>query len=203
MSNKMKAIKLIGNLVIISSLLLFIGSNFMGCSQESPVSMVGPQDHDIQSFAKRTVEPVDTVVEEPVSNYPQSAKGIVYYDEIKNQYKGFAMSLPNHSSFILQPGALTPPEGIPLGANIELTWLVELDERNNELIFTFGPNGCLFSPIAEVWFDYSDLGTGEASLFYLEGKKKREVIPESIDVGNGKMLIHIDHFSRYAIAFSR
>jgi hypothetical protein len=199
----MKAIKLIGNLLISASLLLFIGSNFIGCSQESPVSMVGPQDSDIQAnFAKRSVAPIDPVVEEP-SNYPQAAKGIVYYDSNKNQYKGFAMSLPNHSSFILQPGALTPPEGTPLGADIKLTWLVEKDERNNELIFTFGPHGCQFSPTAEVWFDYSDLGTGEASLFYLEGKKKREVIPESIDVGNGKMLIHIDHFSRYAIAFSR
>jgi hypothetical protein len=196
----MKAIKLIGNLVIISSLLLLIGSNFIGCSQDSPVSMVGPQDSEIQSFAKRSVEPVADEVD---SNYPQGAKGIVYYDSNKNQYKGFAMSLPNHSSFILQPGALTPPEGTPLGADIVLTWLVEKDERNNELIFTFGPHGCQFSPTAEVWFDYSDLGTGEASLFYLEGKKKREVIPESIDVGNGKMLIHIDHFSRYAIAFSR
>ena len=132
--------------------------------------------------------------------YPMFGSDFSYYWAGKDIYKGTAINIPNGSNFSISNGALTPPPGTVPGSDVEITMLVEKDTVKNQLIFTFGPHGSTFNPPAEVIFDYSDLGISEASLYYIdENGNYIPQTPASISVKNNKMLIYIDHFSRYAI----
>ena len=84
-----------------------------------------------------------------------------------------------------------------------ITMMAEKDPLTNEIIFTFGPAGCTFETPGEVWLNYSDLNSPNARLFYLDEDGNRlEELPEQIDVFNKQMCIRINHFSRYALAYS-
>jgi hypothetical protein len=203
----MKALNIQGNKSLVLLSILIILTGFWGCSQESPVSMVGPQDSDIQAnFAKKTVRTTNVVTEavEEVSNYPQVVSEVAYYWDKKGIYTGLGMSTENGSSFDIQKGALTAPLGTETGQDVTITMKIEKDPVNNELLFTFEPHGCQFYPEAIIWLNYRDLGIETAKLFYIEEDGSYvEQKPESIDIYEKKMQIKVSHFSRYAIAFSR
>ena len=111
------------------------------------------------------------------------------------------MNVPGGSTFHLTQGSLTPPPGTPLGDDVTLTMLVEMDSSNNELVFTFGPSGSQFSPAAEIWFDYSDLGSTMATLYYIDSNGNHiPQQPDDVDLQGKRMKITVDHFSRYALA---
>jgi hypothetical protein len=111
--------------------------------------------------------------------------------------------LPNRSSFEFQNGALNPPPDHPSGETVIITMMAEKDPLTNEIIFTFGPSGCTFDTPAEIWFNWSDLGYDTARLYYLGKDGTRiEELPDQIDVYNRMMCIRINHFSRYALAYS-
>ena len=134
------------------------------------------------------------------SNYPQSAERTLFYIHAnKSGFQGGNMQVPNGSTLKIKQGALTPPPGWPL-TRITLTMVVEKDDAKNELIFTFGPAGCQFNPPAEVWFDWSDLGSSNATLYYIEDDGTyTEQEPEDVDMQGQRIKVYIDHFSRYAI----
>ena len=111
------------------------------------------------------------------------------------------MKVNGGSTFHLDQGALTPPLGTPPGQrSVTLTMLVERDKFRDELIFTFGPSGCTFNPPAEVWFDWKDLHSENATLYYIDSDGN--YIPQTadyVDSQGQRMKLFIDHFSRYAI----
>ncbi len=78
--------------------------------------------------------------------------------------------------------------------------LVERDKFRTELKFTFGPSGASFDPPAEVWLDWKDLHSSNATLYYIDDNGDYiPQTPDDVDVQNKKMKLYIDHFSRYAI----
>ena len=96
---------------------------------------------------------------------------------------------------------MTPPPGTPERARVTLTMLVEKDKDRMELIFTFGPSGCQFSPAGEVWLDWKDLHSEEATLYYIdENGAYIPQTPDHVDKQGRRMKIYIDHFSRYALS---
>jgi hypothetical protein len=212
----MKALNIQGikSLLLLSTLIILIG--FMGCSQESPLSSLDtPSEHVPLSLAKkpvntaRTLESSTSLVEESSTSgkdsYPQSASTTLRYWRKQKAYAQGSMLLLNGSQFAIPYASLTPPAGTPEGAEVTITFTVKKDEINNELIYEFGPSGCAFSPSAEVWMKWSDLlPEGNPKLFYIENDGSYvEQQPDQIDYLGQWMKININHFSRYAIAFSR
>ena len=81
---------------------------------------------------------------------------------------------------------------------------VDYDQVKNELIFEFGPHGCQFSPAARVKLDYNPLGINIATLYYIdENGNYIEQTPDYININKKYMMINLDHFSRYAVAYGR
>ena len=80
---------------------------------------------------------------------------------------------------------------------------VTKDQESNELIFTFGPHGCEFILPAELCLSWKFTNSNNARLYYLDKHgNKREHLPDQIDIKNKRMIININHFSRYAVAYS-
>ncbi len=150
----MKKIKSFVASLTTAVLLTGLAINFNACTEQSPLQPANnlAENEAMSSLAKRG------------SNYPQSAERTLFYIHAnKSGFQGGNMQVPNGSTLKIKQGALTPPPGWPL-TRITLTMVVEKDDAKNELIFTFGPAGCQFNPPAEVWFDWSDLGSSNATL---------------------------------------
>ena len=118
----------------------------------------------------------------------------------KRAYKGGKIKLDQGSKLTIAKNSLTPPPGTPKGAKVTITMNAEL--VNGELIFTFGPHGCQFDPPAELRIDYGDLGVELPALYYIENGEYVEQTPDHVDTQGKFMLLHFDHFSRYAVAWS-
>ena len=109
----------------------------------------------------------------------------------------------SNGSFLRIPNkSLQPPEDL-FGQDVEITMTVTNDTTSNELLFTFGPHGCVFTKPAELCLSWMTTDSKKATLYYLdeEGTKK-EHLPDQIDMVNKRMIININHFSRYAVAYS-
>lgn len=136
-------------------------------------------------------------------NYPQMTSCTAGFFKNWGQYKGAICKLANGSFFEFYNGSLTPPENIPWGEEVTITMRADRDVRTGELIYSFGPSGCQFDEPAILWLDYADLGSENATLYYLDEEGNRiEHLPDNIDFYNKRMCIYIDHFSRYAVAYS-
>ncbi|MCH7755906.1 hypothetical protein IH970_12390 [candidate division KSB1 bacterium] len=66
----------------------------------------------------------------------------------------------------------------------------------------FGPHGCQFDPPAELRIDYSDLGVELPDLYYIENGEYIKQAPDHVDTQGRFMLLHFNHFPRYAVAWS-
>ncbi len=178
---------------------------FGGCTQQSPIQ---PGDNEtansISTLSKVKVNGNgNNAGKASVSTYPQSASKVYKFHKQKGHYNGGKFQVQNNSEFILNQGALTPPAGIAWGDPVTITMTVDRDSVRNELIFTFGPSGCQFNPPAEVWFDWSDLGVRKATLYYIDDHGNYvEQKPDKIDRKGHRFKLYIDHFSRYAVAWS-
>jgi len=136
------------------------------------------------------------------NRYPQSGLCTVYFIKKSKLYGGSGINIPNGTSLTIPYASLTPPTELS-GQNIIINMLVEKDPITGELIYTFGPHGCVFNKPAQLWLSWKDLECENATLFYLDDEGNRvEQLPDNVDVYNKKMLITIDHFSRYAVAYS-
>lgn len=118
-------------------------------------------------------------------------------------YNSATVSIPLVSKFQFDNGALTPPPGTPLGADVEITMEVDLVKKQGDryLVFTFGPSGSQFSPSATVILDWSLLEYLDVTLYYIdENNNYIPMSPDEIDIFNKKVTIYIGHFSRYALS---
>lgn len=186
--------------ILLSPFLLLITA----CEHDFLTSNAISENSDPYSLTKKTK------IFEPLTGfsntiYPLSSSIIVNFKQNRNIYRGFDIDLlPSNSVFDVDGGSLTPPPSINWGDPVEITFSVDKDTVNNELIFTFGPHGCQFDPAARVIMDYAELGIDFPTLYYIaDDGTYIEHTPEYIDI-NGKWLtIYIDHFSRYAVAYGR
>ncbi len=166
--------------------------NFNACTEQSPLQSSNISDTDTMLLSKKA------------KSYPQYDERKINLDSYNKTtgiytYGGGNLQVNSSSTFHLLGGALTPPAEL-LGDKVTITMLVEKDDVNNQLIFTFGPSGCSFSPSAEVWLDWSDLGISAPKLYYVESNGNYiEQAADSIDLQGQRLSLHIDHFSRYAI----
>ncbi len=134
-------------------------------------------------------------------------KSFPKYGEVELEYfkkaRGFGsgkIQLDDGSKFKVDSLATTAPKGHKKNTNLTLTMLVE--KIDGELIFTFGPHGCEFSPRAEIALDYSALGVKVPTLYYIrDDGTYEEQTPDHVDTKGRKMYIRVDHFSRYAMAY--
>jgi len=180
------SLKLISAALLAAGLTLLVATGF-----KEPPSQSG--DNEATALASRRGS--------SDSGYPQFASGTFHYRNKEVGYEGGNLKLPTGTTLHFKQGALTPPPGTPRGADIRITMLVEKDTTRNQLVLTFGPSGCQFNPPAEVWFDWSDLNTSNGKLCYIDNNGNSLPQPSSsIDFQKRRVLLHIDHFSRYALA---
>ncbi len=132
-------------------------------------------------------------------NYPLSTDLTFLYVNPNKGFQGGQLKVENGTTFSFRGGSLTPPSGWT-DDRIILSMEVDKDITKNELLFTFGPSGCKFNPSATIWFNYGDLGISAPKLYYVDSNGNYiEQAPEQINYRGNKMLISVDHFSRYAI----
>ena len=66
----------------------------------------------------------------------------------------------------------------------------------------FGPHGWQFDPPAELRIDYGNLRVEPPALYYIENGEYVKQAPDHVDTKGKFMLLHFNHFSRYAVAWS-
>ena len=184
----MKKIKSFVASLTTAVLLTGLAINFNACTEQSPLAFVEDDAQDSVSLAKK-------------SSYPQSASFTFLYQNNINGYESGNVNVPGGSRLHINEGSLTPPPGTPFEQSVTLTMLVEKDEVKNELIFTFGPSGCQFSPAPEATFDWTDLGFESTPNLYYVDENGNYILqtPDNIDVQGNHITFFVDHFSRYAI----
>ena len=182
----MKPIKKTLKSLTAAALLAGLAMNFNACSEQSPLQS------DIQNSEVSLNKP-------GAGAYPQYAERTLTFHKGSGTYAGGNVKVNGGSTFHLEERALTPPPGAE-GEPVTITMLVEKDKFRTELTFTFGPSGASFDPPAEVTFNWKDLHSSNATLYYIDDNG--DYIPQTpdyVDIQNKKMTLYIDHFSRYAI----
>ena len=159
------------------------------------------QDDSNTLLESTTLEKGKPGSDEENYSYPQSGNYTYNYWSARDYYRGGSLHMPNGSIFNLTAGALTPPNTIKWGDDVNITLMIDKNDITNELIFTFGPSGAHFSPPAKVFLDYKDLDISKPVLYYIDNAGNYiPQTPDDIDVTNSTIILYISHFSRYAIA---
>lgn len=193
--------KRVEKLKFLSSSIILIGLTFLlinGCEKNMPFE-------ETQSVISDPYVDLNAESHNPVASvtYPLSGSVQLNYDLSVKGYEGGMIKLADGSKFRIKEASLTSPAGFDQeSVNIEMQ--VDKDLSTGELIYTFGPSGCSFSPSALVVFDYTALNTNNPVLYYIqEDGDYIQQSPNYIDVKNKKIWLYIDHFSRYAVAYGR
>ena len=141
----------------------------------------------------------DYLTLQEIKHYSATAYFIPYL----NKYTGAVLGHLDSSIFTFLPSSLTAPPGLIEREQIPITMTIESDHANNLLIFKFGPSGCSFEPAAELWISWQELGSENATLYYIdENNQFIEQEPVEIDFIGKRFKMKIHHFSRYAVAYS-
>ncbi len=180
-----------------AALLTGMAVNFNACNEQSPMS--SQTENSVSALAKGKPGGKGSGQEVLDPSYYQSVSTRLEYDKQKQRYRAAALYLDNGSLFIIPPGAMTPPAKL-MGKTVKVTMSVDRNPETNELLYTFGPHGCTFSPSASLTLAFMNLGTDQPVLYYIDDDGNyTEGQPDQVD--NIDFLIHlkIDHFSRYAI----
>ena len=183
--------------IIFAGLLIFALA--VSCQQDGVSNLTAP---DLNSVTQDGGGAIFKDGDSLKVSWPLQASAVFEYDSKKGYYTGgsFNFGYKNKSGFVLKDDALTPPAGTNWGAPVTITVEVDYDSTAQELIFTFGPHGCQFSPRAEVKMDYEVLGINLPVLYYIDDNGNRiKQEPEQIDAGKKWIKISLDHFSRYAL----
>ena len=179
-----------------AALVTGLALTFNACTEQSPLAPAeNGADASITTLAKKSHKDKKGHKDK---NYAVSGSTTLKFK--KRAYKGGKIKLDQGSKLTIAKNSLTPPPGTPAGAKVTITMNVEL--VNGELIFTFGPHGCQFDPPAELRIDYGDLGVELPTLYYVENGEYVKQAPDHVDTKGKFMLLHFDHFSRYAVAWS-
>jgi hypothetical protein len=208
---KMKKIRKIIVSFIGAVLTTGLALNFSACNEQSPLQPSSDgSDSAVMSLAKKGGKgkgkgKSNTENNEEQLNFPITISKTYRFNKRENEYRGGDMefSHDNKSKFQLQDGALTPPSSIDWREPVTITMEIDYDEAKNELIYTFGPHGCQFEPEAQIKLDYAALGVELPVLYYIDDNGNYiEQTPEYIEVNKKWLKISVDHFSRYAVAWS-
>ncbi len=191
----MKPVKKIIKSLTTAALLTGLAISFNACTEQSPFA---PAENDADTSITTLAKKGKKDKKDKDKNYAFSGSTTLKFK--KGAYKGGKIQLGQGSKLTIPKNSLTPPAGTPAGADVTITMNVEL--VNGELIFTFGPHGCQFNPAAKLRIDYGDFGVELPGLYYLENGEYVEQAPDHVDTQGKFMLLHFDHFSRYALAWS-
>lgn len=204
-------------MIIVFSLAVI--ANFGGCSKDSPWDPVEDSESIADGSLSKRVKKDKTgdpsgsndntsanssysiTGSTIIGSYPQYGQCTLKYTNARDGWSLGLINIPNGSTFFVEACTMTPPPGIVPPDPVTIWMRVEKDEAQNSLIFTFGPSGCHFIPSAEVWLNWTDLGTSTAILYYIdENGNYIKQQPDDVDLQGKKMKIYIDHFSRYALS---
>lgn len=206
---KMKAVKRVLSALATTTLVTVLTINFNACSEQSPISPNQMLDNTVDSLAKKGGKgkgrPGKSNNEENKLNFPISVSKVFRFHNGEDEYRGGDIEFRdgNKSKFQLEDGALTPPPDIAWGKPVTITMEVDYNKDKNELIYTFGPHGCKFNPQAQVKLDYRTLGVDIPVLYYIDDNGNYiKQTPENIEINKKWLFIRVDHFSRYAVAWS-
>lgn len=152
-------------------------------------------------FAKK---PVRSETASLSNGYPQCASVEISWFSQFNAYNTANLNFLNGTKLYIPYNSLTPPPGTAPGDPVVITGLIEKDDINNELIYSFGPSGCQFNPPADLWMKYGALGNGNPILYYIDANGNYiQQQPYDINKQQKWIQVKIHHFSRYAIGISR
>ena len=204
----MKRIKNIITSLTAAALLTGLALNFNACTEESPFAPAeNDADASITTLAKKgnkdkNQDQDDNKDEKNDENqsdgYAFSGSTTLKFEN--GVYEGGKIKLGHGSKLTIAQNSLTPPPGTPAGADVTITMDAEL--VNDELIFTFGPHGSQFDLPAQLRIEYGYFGADLPLLYYIENGNYIEQTPDHVDTLGKFMLLHFDHFSRYAVAWS-
>ena len=190
--------------------------NYSGCSKESPMSPTVDTDQqaDFQILAKKggkggrsctlAFTSISLADYSTYSTYSTGSSTIeqgsmtVKFSKRKKAYKGGHISLSQGSKFDVDKGSLTPPSEL-MKQDVTITMNV-IQDANNGLVFEFGPSGSHFAPAATVRFRYAG---SKPKLYYINNDGSYvEQQPDEVDKKNKWLVLKINHFSRYAVAWA-
>jgi len=181
--------------------------NFNACSEQSPLAADDNETNvSITALAKKGGEGNGTGksngnYKSSAISYPQSASNT--FTLKGSGYTGGFVTIPDMAELFVSRNSLTPPPEVPWGKDVTITMTVDKVPGENQLIFSFGPSGCTFSKPAEIYFNWSALGVDVAKLYYIdESGQYIEQLPDDINLQGKWMSLYVDHFSRYALAWS-
>ncbi len=197
----MKTMKKIKQTLTTGLLLTALALSFNACTEESPFAPGDKKDLPaaLNKRPDRQADSLFLTADNTVDATTEQGSMTSRYSKRLDAYLGGRIALPQGSRFELSNGSLTPPAEL-YGQNVTLTMALVQDEVDNELLFEFGPHGSTFEPAATVWFHYPG---SNPKLFYIEGDGTyTEQTPDEVDLVNGWIKLRINHFSRYALAWS-
>ena len=123
---------------------------------------------------------------------------VVRYLKRRGIYKWGLINIASGSQFQWAEGSLTPPPELA-GKDVTLTMKITTN-GNNESVFEFGPSGCKFEPAATIWFHYAG---SNPTLYYINDDGTYvEQQPDEVDPERQWIMLKINHFSRYAVAWA-
>jgi len=192
-NRKMKTFRKITGTFFTGLLLTGLTLNFNACSEQSPLgstSIKNPQTVLNKVSKNESEETLDTT---------EQGSMLSRYYKKWDEYQGGKIILSHGSQFELFYGSLTPPAELQ-GQSVTLT-MTAVQTASNELLFEFGPHGSQFDPPATVWFHYT--GSNPKLYYVQEDGSYIEQQPDEVDSKNQWLMLKINHFSRYALAWSR
>ena len=179
--------KMLKGLTLVSVVAVLVaGLMFAGCSTNSPLSPNNNNNIEQLSSAKTIVRTASRAISVSVQKSIVAVKGGgINIDD--NEY---------HHLFVVKSSA------IPQDTVISIVKTHDTVNGKLSIIFTFGPNGLVFSPTSDLSVDMNELNKNAttAYLYYFDVSANKWVFQDSKPVENGKATFDIRHFSRYAIS---
>ena len=200
--NYMKPGKKIVKTLTLAAFLTGLAINFSACAEQSPFEPGDSKDLPAV-LNKNPNRGPDSIglsgTDNTVDTTTEQGSMTSRYSKKWDAYQGGKINLSQGSQFELLYGSLTPPAEL-YGQDVTLTMTVVQDDVDNELHIEFGPHGSTFEPAATVWFHYPG---SNPKLYYVEDDGTYiEQNPDEVDLVNGWVMLKINHFSRYAVAWS-
>ncbi len=169
------------------------------CSQDSDIISASTKDqlndYLINNF-------IDSTVQSKESEDIQKDSCMLNYIQNIDEYTAGSINFDSGSFLKIPAKSLIAPEGFS-EKDIVITMVVRKDSIKNELNFMFGPPGCEFKKPVKLCLSWKQLNCKRATLYYLDESGNRiEHLSDQVDHSKKRMILMINHFSRYAVAYS-
>ncbi len=199
--------------ILLSLTLIVMGSAyFNGCSENSPLQPESQISEGPVTSLGTAGGALNKGLLKLGDGYPQFA--LMRLGLIGKLFEGGDLKVKNGSSFHVAEGALIPPitsllrrllKVVTVSMEVDLVEDLEIPQqgRVKALVYTFAPSGSQFDPPADAWFDFSDLNSPNAKVYYIaKDNNYIELEPAKVDLVNKRLLLKVHHFSRYAVAWA-